>query len=482
MLQGVEPEASPPMTDASLTYPHAPPTPKAGAVRFRPSAPEPLERDPGILPMLFNPRLSRNMLAAVSREAFERPYRRIQVFQFTFHGLNDPEAIKRVFLDNVQNYRRPGFIKRMLQPIVGDSLLNTDAELWRGQRRMMAPAFAPHAVGSALPLIARMAEKSCDRTPGDGGLIDMAAEATRTTLEVIDEALFSGQSGMSFGETAELVRDLLSGTGEMRMSMLFGLEAFDMAPAQRRARKARRTLVARMEAFIRSRAEMANPPDDFISRLYAAFAAEHSREEAIQLTLDNAMTFFVAGHETTANGLAWAVYLLASDPQAQDWAREEAVAAWADSDPAHVVEKLPYLKMVWEETLRLYPPVHRIDREALGDDMLCGETIRKGDIVSVWPWVLHRHKTLWNEPDLFNPENFDPEAKEGRHRYQYMPFGAGPRICIGMGFAQAEALLILSRWLATFRFAPAPGRTVEAMADFTLRPRGGMPLKVERIG
>ena len=146
-----------------------------------------------------------------------------------------------------------------------------------------------------------------------------------------------------------------------------------------------------------------------------------------------------------------------------------------------MIERLPYLKMVWEETLRLYPPIHRIDREAMGDDELCGQTIRKGDMITVWPWVLHRHKTLWDEPDLFNPENFDPEAKAGRHRYQYIPFGAGPRICIGMGFAQAEALVILSRWLREFRFAPAPGRTVAPRADFTLRPEDGLPLRVERV-
>jgi len=463
------------MTDATLAYPHVPP------VRFRPSAPEPLERDPGILPLLFNPRLARNMLAAVPREAFERPYRRVQVLQFTYHGINDPEAIKRVFLDNAQNYTRPRFIKRVLQPILGESLLNTEAEAWRTQRRLMAPAFGPHAVNAALPLFARLAERSCDRTPGDGGAVDMAAEATRTTLEVIDEALYSGQTGMSFGETSGHVRAVLAGTAEIRLSMLLGLEALDMAPAQRRARRSRRILVQRMRRFIEGRADQADAPDDFITRLYTAFAAEHPREEAIQLTLDNAMTFFVAGHETTANGLAWALYLLSGDPQAQGWAREEAIAAWASGDPGHLVERLPYLKMVWEETLRLYPPVHRIDREALGDDELCGQKIRKGDMVTVWPWVLHRHKTLWHEPDLFNPENFDPEAKEGRHRYQYIPFGAGARICIGMGFAQAEALTVLSRWLATFRFAPVPGRTVEPRADFTLRPDGGLPLVVERL-
>jgi cytochrome P450 len=450
-------------------------------VRFRPNAPEPLERDPGFLPMLFNPRMARNLLTAIPREAFERPYRKVRALHLTYHGINDPEAIRRVFLDNAGNYRRPQFIKRMLQPIIGEGLLNTDGEAWKTQRRLMAGSFAPGAVAAAAPLFAKLAERSCDRTPGDGGVIDMAAEATRTTLEVIDEGLYSGQTGMPFDEVSGYVRDVMTGTGELRLGMMIGLDMLDLAPAQRRARWARRMLIRRMAAFIHRRADQPEPPDDFVTRLYRAFLAEHPRDEAIQLTLDNAMTFFVAGHETTANGLAWALYLLASDRQAQDWAREEAQAAWSAGDPARVVERLPYLKMVWDETLRLYPPVHRIDREALADDELCGQPVRKGELITVWPWVLHRHRTLWDEPDLFNPENFDPEAKAGRHRYQYIPFGAGPRICIGMGFAQAEALMILSRWLAEFRFSPAPGRKIEPIADFTLRPDGGLPLVVERV-
>jgi cytochrome P450 len=256
-----------------------------------------------------------------------------------------------------------------------------------------------------------------------------------------------------------------------------------MGPRQRLARRARRVLVSRMAAFIHRRADEPEPPDDFVTRLYRAFLAEHPRDEAIQLTLDNALTFFVAGHETTANGLAWALYLLSGDRQAQAWAREEAQAAWAAAgdDASAVLAKLPYLKMVWEETLRLYPPVHRIDREALADDEVCGRRVKKGETVTVWPWIVHRHKALWREPELFNPENFDPEAKAGRPRFQYLPFGAGPRMCIGMGFAEAEALILLSRWVAEYDFAPAPGHAVCAHADFSLRPQGGMPLRVTRL-
>jgi cytochrome P450 len=240
--------------------------------------------------------------------------------------------------------------------------------------------------------------------------------------------------------------------------------------------------VERMSAFITRRADDPEPAEDFVTRLYAAFLKEHPRDLAIRLTLDNAMTFFVAGHETTANALTWALYLLSRDPPAQAWAHDEARDAWdAGGSPDEVLARLPYLRMVWEETLRLYPPVPRIDRQAVEDDELCGHRIRKGEMVTIWPWVLHRHRTLWKDPELFNPENFDPEAKATHHRYQYIPFGAGPRICIGMPFAQAEGLLLLSRWLSAFRFRPVTDHEVQPWADVTLRPTDGLPLILEPV-
>lgn len=465
------------MTDLSLDRPF--PIPPR---RFRPAAPEPLDHEPTLREM-FSPRAAKNLLTVLPRAAYQVPYRRVRMLHMLWHGISEPEAIKRVLLDNAQNYRRPSLIRRAMRPTVGEGLLTAEADGWRAQRRLMAPVFSPHSVAAFMPLFAKLAERSVDRTPGDGGVIDMAAEATRTTLEVIDEALFSGEAGMSLETGEGQVRDMIAGATEVRLPLMFGLEGLDPGKAQRRARQIRRQLLRRMARFIHRRADAADPPEDFVTRLYSAFSKEHPQAEAIQMTLDNAMTFFVAGHETTANGLAWALYLLSGDRQAQAWATEEARAAWAhaDGDPADVLERLPYLRMVWEETLRLYPPVHRIDREAIGDDELCGHRIRKGELVAIWPWLVHRHEALWDEPELFNPENFDPEAKATHHRYQYLPFGAGPRICIGMGFAQAEALLILSRWLAAFRFSPVPGHVVEPCGDFTLRPAGGLPLVVERL-
>ena len=133
-----------------------------------------------------------------------------------------------------------------------------------------------------------------------------------------------------------------------------------------------------------------------------------------------------------------------------------------------------------EEALRLYPPAPRIDRQALADDQLGDLSVKKGDYIGVWPWVLHRHETLWDNPDAFDPERFAPEARAAQHRFQYLPFGAGPRICIGAQFATAEALLILTEWLARFKFSPVPGHKVELQSDIALRPKGGLPLIVTR--
>jgi cytochrome P450 len=457
----------------------------ARPLRFRPAAPEPVERDLNLWELMTTG-AARNLLTAVPREAYEVPYRRARTLNFVFHGVSDPEAIKHVFVDNAANYRRPRLVQRILRPAIGEGLFTAEGDAWRSQRRLMTPAFLPSAVAAFAPLFAEAAAHAARRLAGraDGEVADMAEEATRATLAVIDGALFSGESDMPFDETSTLVRAFMGGSTEITFGLMLGQAVLDMAPRQRLARRARRVLTSRMAAFIHRRAEEPDPPEDFVSRLYRAFLAEHPRDEAMQLTLDNALTFFVAGHETTANGLAWALYLLSGDAQAQGWAREEAQAAWAAAgdDANAVLPRLPYLKMVWDETLRLYPPVHRIDREALGDDEVCGHRVRKGETITVWPWILHRHKALWREPELFNPENFDPEAKAGRPRFQYLPFGAGSRMCIGMGFAEAEALILLSKWVAQYSFAPAPGHAVQPHADFSLRPQGGLPLIVRRLG
>lgn len=448
---------------------------------FRPAAPEQPDTWPSMFDMFLG-ETARNPLVGWPKETFDVLNRKRRVLHLNYLGLSDPEGIKRVFLDNVANYPKPDLIRRALAPSLGDGLFTAEGEIWRDQRRLMAPVFTPAALGQFNPIFARVAERTGDRwAAGLDDHIDVAAEATRTTFEVINEALFSGEAGLSFEATSADIDAVVAAAGEYRLGFLFGMPWLDQSPLQRRANRGRKVLLAHLADFIARRQASPSPSADFMTRLLDAFAERFPPREAAKLALDNAVTFFVAGHETTANGLAWALYLLSRDRQAQEWAREEAQDAWdAGGTPAEILARLPYLKMVWEETLRLYPPVPRMDREALADDEVCGLRVRKGDMISVWPWVVHRHRRLWDQPELFNPENFDPEAKACHHRFQYIPFGAGPRVCIGMAFAQAEALIVLSHWLARFSFRPVVGHTVAPHAHATLKPLGGMPLIVER--
>ena len=449
---------------------------------FRPAMPD---RPEDWLPVwrVFVDKSAQNPLNGWPKQAFDDHYKARKVFTLNYHFISDPAAIQHVLLDKMGRYPKPGIVKRMLAPAMGDSLLSTDGEAWREQRRMMAPVFTPSMVSGFMPTFAQVAEQTADRWAGaDSDVIDVAAESVRTTFDIINATLFSSEAGLSMEEAHDHMLAVMAATGQYRMGVIFGVPWLDQNPVQWKGAAGRRFIIGRLADFIARRQADPSPPQDFMTRVIDAFSATHPPRQAAKLALDNAVTFLGAGHETTANALTWALYLLSRDRQAQEWAGEEARAAWeAGGTPEEILARLPYLKMVWEETLRLYPPALRIDREAAQDDELCGHQVRKGDQVSIWPWIVHRHRRLWNDPDAFNPENFHPEAKAAHHRFQYIPFGAGPRVCIGAAFAQAEGLLVLSHWLARFRFRPVAGHTVEPTGDIAIRPKGGMPLIVERV-
>ncbi len=193
-----------------------------------------------------------------------------------------------------------------------------------------------------------------------------------------------------------------------------------------------------------------------------------------RLLRDEAMTLYLAGHETTANLTSWTLFVLSEQAELQDRVSSEAEAALSAGIDAGLPQRLPLLRAVLDESLRLYPPVPRFDREAVADDMLGPNEVKSGDLVSIWPWIIHRHKRLWDDPDAFDASRF--VGSNERHRFQYLPFGAGPRTCVGARFAMAEALTILAIWLRHWRFTPVPGRPVRPSGMVTLRQEGGLPL------
>jgi cytochrome P450 len=412
-----------------------------------------------------------------SEQAFTADHIRRKVFGINVHMPLTPQAAQHVLLDNAANYVKPGLVKKILGRTIGEGLLTADGALWRDQRRIVAASFTPLAVDALVPVFADVA-----RTAAAGwqaGTRDMAAEATTATMQVISNALFSGDPRLTSESAMRHITDALEGVSEARLQVILGLP---IVPLSRKGRAAhqgqtylRRTLAALVDERLAG-----GGPDDFLGGVIRALAQRFPAGQARELAVDNAATFYLAGHETTANAITWTLFLLSEQPDLQEQAAAESRAALAAGGAdADLPDRLPLLRRIVEESMRLYPPVPRVDREAIGPDRIGEHDIVAGEIVSVWPWLLHRHKALWDDADAFDPERFAPERRAGRHRFQYLPFGGGPRMCVGMRFAMAEALTILAGWLAGWRFSPEPAHEVRVSGLVTLRPRGGLPLRMD---
>jgi cytochrome P450 len=442
--------------------------------RFIPPHPPRQSKPVHSLRGLFGER-ARTAVYGWSELAFDTWHIKRNVLGHTVHVVLKPEWIERVLLDNAANYEKPRLVKRILDPTIGRGLLSSDGELWRAQRKIVAASFTPPAVDALVPVFAGVGHAMAEAW--ESGTRDMAVEATTATMTVIAQALFSGDSRLTSREAMDHITAAMEGVGEARIQVLLGLPLVPIGPRGRRGHRGIRFLRQTLDAIVRERLG-GDAPDDFVTGMIRALLERFPRGEAIELAVDNAATFYLAGHETTANTTAWTLYLLSEQPALQDRAAAEAVAALASGVDADLPDRLPLLRSILEESLRLYPPVPRFDREAIAADKLGEHDIQPGDLVSIWPWIVHRHKRLWEDPDAFIPERFADGAKSDRHRFQYLPFGAGPRTCVGARLAMAEALTILAIWLGRWRFAPVPGREVRVSGMVTLRPKGGLPLLI----
>ena len=413
-----------------------------------------------------------------SEQAFEKWHIDRKVFGHRVHIVMRPEMVQRVLLDNAANYEKPKLVKKLLQPVIGRGLLSSDGDLWRAQRKIVAASFAPPAVDALVPVFADVARNAA--ADWSNGSRDMAREATRAAMQLISRALFSGDPRLTSEQAMAHIAHALEGVSEARMQLLMGLPVFPITLRGLRGRKGQIYLRRTLMALVHERMEP-GAPEDFVTQMIRALHGAFPPAEAVELALDNAATFYLAGHETTANAISWTLFILSEQPEWQESAAAEARAALAGGVRSDFPDKLPILRMIVEEVLRLYPSAPRFDREAVGADRLGEVEVQRGDFVSIWPWLIHRHHKLWDQPDVFDPTRFTPERRKAYHRFQYIPFGAGPRTCVGARFAIAEGLTILAHWLAKWRFAPVPGRKVEVSGMVTLRPKGGLPLMIERL-
>jgi cytochrome P450 len=421
-----------------------------------------------------------DFLSIVPEGAFERDACELHAMRHRFLLLNDPDAVQHVLRDHSDRYARSATLQRLFRRALGESLITTEGDTWRQHRQIMAPAFSRRNINRHAPLIAEATAvllADWEHKP-EGAPVDLVAAVRRLMITIIYQAMFSTYAP----DDVALVQESVPGyVRAMRPGI------FDLLPnwVPRLPAGRPRRVVPGLDMVVERLIARRNPSrsraaDDLLDLLLAA--VENGRGMSIGEAGDHVAHILIAGHETTEQTLLWAWYLLSQHPAEESVLHAEVDRVLAGRSPnTDDLLELPYTRMVIEETLRLYPPGHTLARRALTDDELPGgRFLPKGSQVLIAPWVIHRHRRLWHQPDRFYPERFASDRTRTHHPFAYIPFGGGPRICLGAGLGMMLATLILADISQHYRLRVAAGQQIEPYGAVTLRPRNGMTMIPER--
>ncbi len=430
-------------------------------------------------------RVSReNGVAGVPAAAYREPIYELKSALGSMYIMSDPAGVKRVLLDNVNNYPKEPQGSQIMAAAFGEGLLTSSGDKWRKHRRIMAPSFDHRSVAACAPAMVetttRFLKKWEELTPN--AVIDIESEMTELTLQIISRTMFSSDSHGICDLVGNTLRD---GTEAMTFGLLDALPL--IGPWRMRRKMAHiHSIFSALDASILKLidARAAGPEKagqmDLLSRLVAARDLESGAGLTTQEVRDEVVIIFIAGHATTAVAMTFVWYLLAKHPWAEEKLHQELATVLGGRPPRYEdLERLPYTRQVIQEAMRLYPPAPSLEtRQPAADDVVCGRPIPKGAQVAIMPWVLHRHKTLWDQADRFEPDRFSPENSAGRDRFAWLPFGGGPRICIGAALAITEASLILATIAQRFRLGYVEDQQIKLKARITLGTRDGIKLTV----
>jgi cytochrome P450 len=392
-----------------------------------------------------------------------------------------PDLIRSVLLDEADHFEKGEIARRALGPALGDAILIADGSRWRWQRRAVAAIFRQERIRDFLPAMIAAAERTRDRWRAHppGAEIDVAREMMQTMFDIILDTMLSGRSSVDLELMERSITHYLESTSWIVALAMVGAPRWVPYPGIYRARRARERLHRILESLIAEAKQSPGNGNDLLSLLTNATDPETSKTMNAVDVRNNLLTFITAGHETTALALTWTFYLLSLHPEVE-WRVKSEIAAATGGGPVHArhIDALAYTNQVIQEAMRLYPPAGLIVRAARRDVQLGNEQIRAGTTVYVPVYAVHRHERFWCAPDRFDPSRFEPEAAKARDRYTYLPFGAGPRICIGQNFAQMAATAVLAALLSSFQLRLRPGYVPEPRLRVTLRPAGGMPMRI----
>jgi cytochrome P450 len=443
--------------------------------------PRPRRRRLGVLRFLRAVR--DNELAVFGERAFNVDIGESRFLFQHFVIVNHPDHVRHVLLTNHENYPKGRLNRQILGPVMGQGLLTSEGEFWRRQRRIMAPAFHHQRLVDLSRTMTQSIEALLTRWQAGeaaAGPIEIHHAMMSLTMEIVVKTLFSHDIGDSDDALGEAITTILESYGRPNPADMIGLPEWIPRRRDPRAVAALAFVDRTILGIIETRRREGSEGTDLLGMLLAARDEETGEGMTDRQLRDEAVTLFAAGHETTANAMAWTFYLLAKHPAVEARLHEE-LDLVLGGRPARFedLDSLPYTRMVIEESLRLFPPAFAMHRTALAEDEIGGVRIRPGSFMTISPYVIHRHARYWPEPERFDPERFTPDAVRERPRYLYIPFGAGPRICIGNGFALLEARLILATLAQSFRFRGVPGHPIEAHGRITIRPKYGLPMILE---
>ena len=396
--------------------------------------------------------------------------------------VNHPELIRPVLSRSYRHFSKRTFDYRVLAAVMGNGLVSNDGPHWVKQRKLMQPMFSNRNVDGFDAAINALTSSLIDRwdaRAGGGDVIWIDREMSRLTFEIVGATLFGTDIERHADDVAEILEVVNLASHEPRALMT--LVPWFPTPYNLKWNRAVRRLDRIVHGLIAARRRAGTGGADILDRLIDARDEETGEGIDEAQIRDEVVTLMMAGHETSSNALAWTLYLLATHPEVEAQLAEE-LAGRLKGAPATAAElpRMPYLKQVVQESMRIYPPVWAYARRAEREAEFDGYLMPANAYVGVVPYALHRHPEFWPAPERFEPDRFEPNRSRARHSYSYLPFGAGPRTCIGAGMAMLEVQLVLAQIVQRFKVRVVPGHPVETVAKVTLKPRYGLPVTLSR--
>lgn len=419
----------------------------------------------------------RNVLEIIPGLAYRQPMVSGEMLM-RWHMLADPGGMKRVMLDNLANYPKSEIMRRMLRPAIGNSLFNADGAEWKWQRQAVAPVFTHRNVVALAPAMTATAERACARLAA-GKRAELVSEMLTATFDVICDVALSGREHFDGKTFSKAITRYFETAGRASLLDFLGFPQWLPRPGELLAASSVHTMHDMVAMAIEARRkEASGGADDLLNHMLAARDPETGQQMTKEELVHNMQFFIVAGHETTALALSWALYLLAHSGDWQARVRAEVTAQLQGRAAGpQDLDAMPLIEQVLEEAMRLYPPVGLLARTVVAKDELCGRIVHPNDILFLPIWALHRHEMWWQQPEKFDPGRFAGENRARLNKYQYLPFGAGPRGCVGSDFAMMQARIILATLIQNFRFTPAAPAPHPVMM-MTVRPEPGVFLNV----